>query len=81
MDVLMTAQSSASLGTAYLLAGHDNVFRVSPTVPKGRFGLDVVNEIPSLRGLGETEARDALPRLRREFFHEGVADVFVPYRR
>lgn len=79
-DLFMTAQSSASLGTAYLLAGHDNVFRISPTVPPGRFGLDVVNEIPSLRGLGDTEARGALPQLRRQFFDHGPADAFTPYR-
>lgn len=79
-ETFMSAQSSASLGTAQLLAGHNAVFRINPTVPSGRFGLDRATEIPSLRGLGETQARSALPRLRREFFDSGPAEAFSPFR-
>ena len=79
-DVFMTAQSFSSLGTAYVLVGHENVCRISPNVPKGRFGLDVVNEIPSLKGLAATEARKAMPELRTKFFQER-ADPFEPYHK
>ena len=78
-DVFMAAQSSSSMGTAYLLAGHDNVRRVSPRVAPGRFGLDVTKEIPALHGLGDSEARKALPGLRTMFF-DAKADPFTPYR-
>lgn len=79
-DVFITAQSSASYGTAQLLANHENVFRVSPIVEKGRFGLDVVKEIESLKGLGYSEARQHLPSLREQFFIE-IAEEFVPFNK
>jgi hypothetical protein len=78
-ELFLTAQSSASLGTAHVLAGRENVFRYSPVVPPGRYGLDSIAEIPSLRGLGEAEAREALPQLRPVFF-EACAEPFVPLR-
>jgi hypothetical protein len=74
----MSGQSSASLGTAQLLAGHKNVFRIDPVMPPHRFGLDILREIDSLRGLGESEARKALPQLKPIFFQE-AAEPFVPY--
>ncbi len=77
-DVFLRAQSSASLGTALTLIGHQNLFRFSPTVPARRYGLDKTAEVDSLRGLGETEARKALPHLRPVFF-EGGAEAFTPY--
>lgn len=77
-DVFMAAQSSQSLGTAQLLAGHQNVFRISPVVEGGRFGLDITKEIPSLRGLGDSEARKALPTLRQVFF-SSTSEAFEPY--
>lgn len=80
VDVFMAAQSSGSLGTAYVFAGHDNVVRISPVVGKGRFSLDSVKEIPTLRGLGDSEARDWLPRLRPMFFADH-AEPFEPYHR
>jgi patatin-like phospholipase/acyl hydrolase len=76
--VFMCAQSSASLGTAKLLAGHNNVHRISPIVPARRFGLDVIKEIESLKGLGFSEARKALPNLKPVFFSQ-PAEKFVPY--
>lgn len=76
-EVLGSAQSSASLGTARLLVGKENVYRVSPYAPEKRFGLDIVKEISSLRGLGSTEAREALPTLKPVFF-ERSAERFVP---
>ena len=48
-DVFMAGQSSLSLGTAFLLTGHDatheKVVRISPAVPGKRFGLDVVSNL------------------------------------
>ncbi len=76
VDLFMSTQSFASVGTAMLLAGHENVFRFSPAVPKGRFGLDVISEIGSLKGLGDSEARKALPSVRH-FFSEKVKP-FIP---
>jgi uncharacterized protein len=66
-DVFMTAQSFSSLGTAYVLIGHEHVLRISPTIGRGQFSLDSVKEIDSLRGLGSSEARKALPRIREQF--------------
>lgn len=78
VDLFMVAQSSASLGTAAVLLGHENVVRISPVVPPGRFRLDGVSEIPALKGLGVAEARKALPTLRSTFFHK-PAEAFSPY--
>jgi hypothetical protein len=77
VNVFMTAQSSSSTSTAQVLAGHENIIRINLPVPKGRFGLDVIKEIPSLRGLGDTEARKAIPSLRSIFFNER-AEKFIP---
>lgn len=77
-NVFMSGQSSASLGTTQLLAGHQNVFRISPVVPAKRFGLDVTKEIDSLRGLGFSEARKALSSLKLVFFGK-PAEKFEPY--
>ena len=63
LDVFMYAQSNSSLGTAKLLAGHDNVIRIAPGLPPGRFSLDGTKELPSLTGLGDSTAREALPKL------------------
>jgi hypothetical protein len=64
VPVFMAAQSSASIGTAQLLLGHENVQRYSTTVSEGRFRLDAAEDIESLRGLGESEARRAIPALQ-----------------
>lgn len=78
VDVFMHAQSHASLGTAKLLAGHENITRVDPSVARGKFGLDKASEIPSLKGLGESQAREELPKLR-EIFLGNHAEQFVPF--
>ncbi len=79
VDLFMTAQSSASLGTAQVLAGHENVERICPYVPRGRFGLDTYKEMNSLKGFGDSEARYALPKIRPMFFGK-PADDFIPYK-
>jgi hypothetical protein len=78
-DVFMTAQSFSSLGTASVLIGHEHVLRVDPTIDRGRFSLDSAKEIPSLRGLGASEARKALPRVR-ELFCQTRVEQFVPFQ-
>ena len=79
LDVFMCTQSHASFGTAQLLVGHDNIIRVNPGAPHGRFKLDRPNEINSLKGLGVSEARQALPQLRKVFLGNH-AEGFVPFR-
>jgi hypothetical protein len=79
VDVLMTAQSVSAIGMAqHLLADRNQLMRISPTVGQGRFGIDNIDGIAALRGLGEFEARKALPDLRRRFFDFPQAATFVP---
>jgi hypothetical protein len=78
-DVFMTAQSFASLNTASVLLSHEQVLRISPSSEPRRFRLDRVSEIPSLRGLGASEARKALPRIR-ELFCQTQVEPFVPFK-
>jgi len=76
VDLIMSAQSSASLGTAQLLVGSANVIRISPPVPKGKYKLDDISGIVSLKGLGESEARKAMSHLGVFFTEE--AESFIP---
>jgi hypothetical protein len=76
-EVFLAGQSSASLGIAELLAGKENIFRVNPVVPGGRFALDTVHEIASLKGLGKSEARKWFSKLKPIFFTQ-PADAFTP---
>ena len=78
LNVSMHAQSHGSLGTAKLLAGHDNIIRIAPSVSHGRFSLEGTKEINSLKGLGHSEARDALPKLR-EIFLSNPVEPFNPF--
>ena len=78
LDVFMHAQSYASLGTAQLLAGHDNIIRIDEDVSEGKFSLDKTSGISSLKGLGESQAREALPKLREVFLGDH-AEQFVPF--
>ena len=78
LDVFMQAQSYASLGTAKLLAGHENIRRINPTVARGKFGLDKASGINLLKGYGASEARKALPEIRKVFLG-GHAEQFVPF--
>lgn len=80
-DVFMTAQSSSAIGMAqHLVADRENIVRISPTVGK-RFSLDGIAEMLSLKGLGDTEARKALPALRTLFFNTLAVNDFEPYRK
>lgn len=80
-DIFMVGQSSASVGTAKLLLGEDGgrkrFHRYQPTVPEGTFGLDVVKQIPALKGIGSSLARDALPTISSTFL-VNVREAFRP---
>lgn len=79
LPVIMAGQSSSSIGTAQLLLGHQNVLRYSVMVPNRRFKLDSAKDIDSLRGLGHSEARKAIPNIRR--FVNDKAEPFEPYHK
>jgi uncharacterized protein len=81
VSLFMAAQSHSSLGTAYVLASHETVLRIDPQVAAGRFSVDAHREVVSLKGLGASEARKALPNIRRMFIDEGPVEPFEPYRK
>lgn len=77
LDVVGAGQSSGAQGTAaVLLGGHNKIDRIAPQVATGTFELDNARGISRLRGLGESEAREAKPKLDR-FFRE-IAAPFTP---
>jgi len=78
VDTVMAGQSSASMGIARVLAGHENVMRIDPMVAGGRFRMDDAFELASLRGLGASEGRKATGLLRKMFFSE-PAEPFRPF--
>ena len=80
LSVFMQAQSNAALGTAKLLAGGENITRIDPVVSPGRFKLGDVKEMPSLKGLGNSEARKALPELRKVFLGEPAEQFDAFYK-
>jgi patatin-like phospholipase/acyl hydrolase len=75
----MNAQSSASIGTAKLLLGHNNVHRISKNVAGGRYKLDGVKEIESLKGLASSVAREEYSKVKAMFLVE-KAQRFAPLR-
>jgi uncharacterized protein len=79
IDAAMQGQSFAAIGTAQHLAGHDNVFRFSPTVMPGRFALDKVQGISELKAFGYSEAREALRQLTPRFFSASAAPFSPAY--
>ncbi|MGW9185522.1 CBASS cGAMP-activated phospholipase [Agromyces sp. NPDC055661] len=79
VKVFMSGQSSASIGTAMLLLGHDHVVRVSPSVDERQYQLDGIEGIPELRALGADQARTQLALLRKRFF-SAPAEQFIPVR-
>jgi hypothetical protein len=75
----MCAQQTSANGMAeHLLANRANFVRVSPTVGNS-FYLDRVSDIPFLRGLGDSEARNALPRIIPMFFGQKADNDFRSY--
>ena len=81
ISLMFQGQSHAALGTAKILTGHphngNKVWRYSPKVPAGTFAMDNTGQIKRLAGLGEAEAREALPELRQIFLN-GLRETFAP---
>jgi uncharacterized protein len=79
-DVFMVAQSFSAHGMAlHLVKDRRQVTRISPLIASNKFALDGAREIPSLKGLGDFEARKALPDIRDVFFNSPVQEDFVPF--
>lgn len=78
IDVLMTSQSSGSLGIAsHLLGDPRSLVRIAP--PFGSTSVpDSLKDIPALKALGFAEARRALEKLRPVFFDQ-PAETFKPF--
>jgi patatin-like phospholipase/acyl hydrolase len=80
LSATMRGQSRSALGIARHLTGRDrgleNVFRFDPSVAADRFSLDDVAGVRELEGIGYSEARQALPSLKKQFF-ASTADPFV----
>lgn len=81
IELLMLGQSRSAIGTAKLLTGHSEtdqrLFRYDQAVPVGAFGLDAVDRIETLRGMGQAMAREAGPEVMRVFLQD-LRDEFVP---
>lgn len=77
-ELFMATQSSSAKGMAKCLLRKENVMRYNPTVPPGRFKLDGAKGIRALKGLGRSEARRALPELRKQVFTH-PAEPFIPH--
>lgn len=81
IDLLMLGQSRGAIGTAKLLTGHSDarrrLFRYDQHVPAGIFGLDTVDQIAALRGIGEAMAREAGGEVMRVFLHD-TREEFLP---
>ncbi|MBW8365409.1 MAG: patatin-like phospholipase family protein [Rhizobium sp.] len=76
LEVVSAGQSSGAQGTAAVLLGHERISRIAPNVAAGAFELDDVSSINRLKGLGESEAREARPKL--EHFFRQLAPRFEP---
>jgi hypothetical protein len=62
----------------HLIANRKNIVRISPFVGD-QYEIVRLDEIQSLKGLGASEARKALPSLRALFFEEPVSERFTPF--
>jgi hypothetical protein len=79
-EVFLVAQSFSAHGMAlHLVKDRQQVTRISPLIATRRFELDGAREIPSLKGLGDFEARKALPHIRERFFAAPVEEEFKPF--
>jgi patatin-like phospholipase/acyl hydrolase len=75
-EFFFRGQSTGALGMAQHLVGHENLVRVSPVFPTGRYELDRVDD--SLPGIAAAEARKEIGRLRTMFLRHGHVEPFVP---
>jgi hypothetical protein len=80
--MFLVAQSFSANGMAlHLVRDRQQVVRISPSVATRKFDLDSAHRISALKGLGDFEARKALPDLRKRFFSEPVPEDFDPFHR
>lgn len=78
LDTVMTAQCSFSTGTANLLMRPPSqLIRIDFKADNGRYGLDDLRGIDSLKGLGSSKARKYFPDIKDLFF-DVVAEEFIP---
>jgi uncharacterized protein len=76
LEFLMRGQSQAATHQAGLLLGKKSFFRIDPVVPRGRYSLDKM--WAELCGLGQIEARKALPLVESTFLTTPKPD-FEPH--
>lgn len=79
-DAFMGGQASGALGMAQHLLGKENIFRINPVAPSGRYSLDSVKELKELQGLGYDQARHNISDLMPIFFRE-PAQPFEPFHK
>jgi patatin-like phospholipase/acyl hydrolase len=83
-DLFLLGQSHGAMGTAKLLMGAadagQRLFRFQHIARPGEFGLDAVEQIPVLKGIGAAMAREALPRVIASFLND-PREPFVPQYR
>lgn len=78
-DLFMSAQASSARGMAkLLLGGNERIYRIDPVLAAGKYKLDKTEGIKGLIGLGEAEARDAVPQVEAVFL-DRPTDDFRPY--
>jgi len=77
-DLFMSTQASAAHGMTQHLLGKDHVVRIDHAVPKGEYGLDSVDKVDQLVGLGRMKARHRFPELKEQFF-ESIVSTFEPH--
>jgi patatin-like phospholipase/acyl hydrolase len=81
-NLFMRGQTRSAIGTAKLLTKHSNVnprlYRYNEVVPSGMFALDSTRQIASLKGVGTSMARRAMPDISSVFF-ENMCENFIPY--
>lgn len=75
LEFVMRGQSQAATHQVGHLIGADNLVRVDPVVPSGRYALDRMSR--ELDGLGRTEARQRLERIQ-ELFLTAPRPEFTP---
>jgi patatin-like phospholipase/acyl hydrolase len=76
-SIFIAAQSDASTGMAtHLIGDRNNFYRVNPSLPPKRYGLDVARAIPELSGIGDSEARHHLQEIEHLF--SVPAEAFIP---
>lgn len=80
-DLFLLGQSRSAMGTAKLLMGAESaderLLRYQHQTAYGEIGLDAVETIPMLKGIGAAMAREALPKVKATFLSE-EREPFIP---